>query len=482
VSDANPREGSRLSPFAAGVIAILVTAAFTYLAFGGRLPWSGGYEIKAVVQSGNELHARTPVRIAGVEVGKVKKVEKGPGGTAVVTMEVQDKARPIHTDATLKVRPRIFLEGNFFIDVQPGSPSAPELKHGGKIPLSQTAMPVQLDQILSTLERPTRDDLRSLLDGLGQGLDRGGVEALRRSLPDWAPAFAATSQASEAFRGLRERDLSELIADGEKVFAALAARRERLPVLVRGLNRTLGPFADRRAELRESVRELDGLLAEASPTLDAVNRALPPVRALSIEIRPGLRVAPQTLRLALPLLDQLAGAISPREIPALLRELRPVLGPLSRLQPELTRLLDLLEPATECLRRNALPALKTPIEDPPLSTGYPVYLDLLHALPGLASGSQNFNGNGTSVRYHAGFGDQVVTLGRAPSTNEVLVGLTSEEMLGSRPAPTGVRPPFRPDVPCVTQRRVDLRAATGPAPQQEPAPAVPLLPKREVGR
>ena len=39
-------------------------------------------------------------------------------------------------------------------------------------------------------------------------------------------------------------------------------------------------------------------------------------------------------------------------------------------------------------------------------------------------------------------------------------------ILGSRPRWTGVRPPFRPDVPCVSQRAPDLRAATGPAPQQ----------------
>ena len=41
---------------------------------------------------------------------------------------------PIHKDATLKIRPRIFLEGNFFVDLQPGTPSAPTIDDGDTIP------------------------------------------------------------------------------------------------------------------------------------------------------------------------------------------------------------------------------------------------------------------------------------------------------------------------------------------------------------
>ena len=49
----NPRHRQRVSPFVAGLIAIVLTAAFTFWVFGGRLPWSGGYEVKAVVASAN---------------------------------------------------------------------------------------------------------------------------------------------------------------------------------------------------------------------------------------------------------------------------------------------------------------------------------------------------------------------------------------------------------------------------------------------
>ena len=75
----------------------------------------------------------------------------GPGHTTAVKMEIDGSGRPVKSDATLKIRPRLFLEGGFYVDLKPGSPSAPELKDGGTIPLPQTAVPVQFNQVLNTL-------------------------------------------------------------------------------------------------------------------------------------------------------------------------------------------------------------------------------------------------------------------------------------------------------------------------------------------
>jgi hypothetical protein len=183
-------------------------------------------------------------------------------------------------------------------------------------------------------------------------------------------------------------------------------------------------------------------------------------------VRPGLREAPETLRLGLPVLAQAGALIEPRELPALLSELRPALPSLRALEPRLGGILAQLEPVTECVRTHALPVLRTPLIDPPLSTGLAPYRELFAGWVGLASASQNFSGDGPAVRYHAGFGTQVVTTGRVPSAGEPLVGLTSEPILGSRPRYTGRQPPFRPDVPCTTQPLPDLTAETGPAPAQ----------------
>lgn len=464
--------GERLSKPAAGAIALVLTACLTYLGFSRDVPLVGDpWEIQAVVASSNELGQRSPVRIAGVDVGRVVRTRRGPGGTAVITMAIDERALPLHEDAELRIRPRLFLEGNFFVDLRPGTPSAPVMEEGHTIPLASTAIPVQLDEILAALQSDTRRNLRALVRGLRVALDQDGAASLRRSFPFWSPAFRRAAQSLEAVRGERAGDLPGFVDSGGRTTAALARDERALAELVTGLNRTARALAVRRVELAASVRGIDAVLAETRPTLRSLNRTFPALRAFVRDARPGLRVAPATLRLAAPLLVQLRSLVARRELPALLRELRPSVASLGRLRPRLVELLGLLTPVTECLRRNALPTLKKPVDDPPLTTGAPVYRELLYSWVGLSSGSQNFDGNGPAVRYLAGLGDQLVTTGHVPSANEPLVGLTSEPILGSRPRYDGTAPPFRPDVPCVSQQPPSLAAETGPAPlQQKVAP------------
>jgi ABC-type transporter Mla subunit MlaD len=449
-----------------GLATVVIALAGAYVAFGGKLPWDRPYELKAVVASGLELQSRSPVRIAGVEVGRVKKVERGPGNTAIVTMAIQDPGLPIHRDATLKVRPRIFLEGNFFVDLRPGTPQSPVVESGHTLPLTQTAVPVQLDEILSSLKTDTRRQLVRFVGGLADTMRRGGGATLSRSLAEWGPAFLPVAIASAAMRGQDAHDLSRFIAGSETTAGALASRDRRLVTLLDGLDRTVAALAGRRAELERSLPELDALLGEAPAALRAVDAALPPARALAIDSRPALRAAPETLRLANPLLAQTRALVSSRELPALLDQLDPAVDHLAPLEPRLAALFDRVTPVMDCLRDNVVPTLESPVEDPPLTTGDPSYRELLHGVVGLASASQNFDANGPAVRYHAGFGDQLVSFGSVPTVGEPLVGLTSEPIIGSRPKPPVEQPPYRPDVPCRTQERPNLAAATGPAPEQ----------------
>ena len=79
------------------------------------MPFTHGFRVKAVFVNANNVRPNSPVRIAGVNIGKVKKVKAykgGDGNMSLVTMEIDKAGLPIHKDATLKVRPRIFLEGN----------------------------------------------------------------------------------------------------------------------------------------------------------------------------------------------------------------------------------------------------------------------------------------------------------------------------------------------------------------------------------
>ena len=124
------------NPVIVGLLVILGVVLVNWIGFTKDNPFSRGFQFKAVFPSANSIRLGSPVRIAGVNVGTVKKID-GQEGTnnAVITMEMKDEGLPIHKDARLKIQPRIFLEGNFFVNLQPGTPSAPEISDGDTIPV-----------------------------------------------------------------------------------------------------------------------------------------------------------------------------------------------------------------------------------------------------------------------------------------------------------------------------------------------------------
>ncbi|MGI8511518.1 MAG: MlaD family protein, partial [Solirubrobacteraceae bacterium] len=459
----------------AGAVLVAVVTALTYLAFTKDIPFTGGYEVRAVFASANELHANSPVRIAGVEVGKVQSIEAGPGHTTVVTMLIHDNGRPLHRDATMKIRPRIFLEGNFFVDVRPGTDRAAELEDGGTIPLGQTAIPVQFDEVLASLNQSSRTRLRDLVREYATALDGGGAQALHDSFAAAPGAFGGAAVVAESVRGPRPHDLSAFIDAAGATAAAIAARDRELSELVTSFDGTVRALAAEQAGVAASVRGLAGVMRVAGPALGELNAAFPSLRAFTADVRPALRQAPATLDLANPLLLQLYGLLGPSELPPLIAGLRPAVRTLTRLEPKLVTLFDLVRPVTECVRRQALPVLTTPLEDGALSTGQPPWAELLHGMVGLASASQNFDGNGFAVRYQGGYGDDLISTGALPGTGQ-LFGLSSEPLIGSRPARPVADPPFRPDVPCASQGLVKLNAAVRAAPAARRGRAAPISP------
>ena len=103
------------------LILIALVVVGSYLAVTKSLPFGSEYEVKAMFANAANVRQGSPVRIAGVNVGEVKGV-RSVGDAAEVTITVDEEGRPLHEDAQAEIRPRIFLEGNFFVDVQPGQP------------------------------------------------------------------------------------------------------------------------------------------------------------------------------------------------------------------------------------------------------------------------------------------------------------------------------------------------------------------------
>lgn len=472
------RRGGRFSRFQVGLMALIVIAAATYLAFAKSIPFTDStYKLRATFENTSALGLRSPVRIAGVQVGEVTKVEAaGNGSTAsTVTMKIKQSGLPIHEDAQAKIRPRIFLEGNFFVDLKPGTPGAPVAGSGYDIPSTQTSAPVQLDQVLTSLQSSARADLQRLLVGYGKaiagrptaaqdasqdpavkGLTAG--QALNRSL-DYSPqALRGIAEVNDALLGTEPRDLSKLIRGAQRISTALAGREGELQDLITNFNTTVGALASRQGDLRATIRLLPQVLQAANPALDNLNRALPPTRAFAREILPGVRQTQATIDASLPWIAQTRKLVSPAELQGLVRDLQPATASLAKTTDATVALLPQVDLVNRCLLNNVLPTGDTVIQDGSLTTGVKNYQEFFQALVGLSGESQNFDGNGSYTRFQPGGGAQTVSTGSLGGVGR-LFGNATAAPLGTRPAKPAKRPPYRRDATCFKQKPPDLNSA-----------------------
>ena len=304
-----------MSAFGAGLIAIVLVVVGTYFGFTKANPFADPYELQAVFDTVNNLKARSPVRVAGIEVGKVTKVEaiEEGDGAARVTMEIQDKALPIHEDAQIKIRPRIFLEGNFFVDLQPGSPTSPELADGETIPMSQTAAPVQFGDLLAALQSDTRTDLQVFLREYSSALEDGGAEGFNASIQYWEPAYRNTAIANQASLGQDpDKDLQRILENQAKLSRALVRDEASLQDLITNFNTFAGSLAREDSALAASLPALRDALRVGRPALESINSALPSLRAFARDALPGVRSSDDALAAARPFITQLRALFSPR--------------------------------------------------------------------------------------------------------------------------------------------------------------------------
>jgi phospholipid/cholesterol/gamma-HCH transport system substrate-binding protein len=479
-----PRKDRRgASPFAVGLLVLIGIGLVTYLGFTKDVPFTHGFRVKAVFESANSIRPNSPVRIAGVNVGKVKGIDREPGtNAAVVTMEIDRKGLPIHKDATARIRPRIFLEGNFFVDLQPGTPATPTIDDGDTLPVSQTAGPVQLDQVLTALQRDTRTDLKRFVKSLAVALTykpsrasdtsadplaRGesAAESLNDSIRYGSTALRGTAEVTDAFTGSQPHDLSKLIDGLHRTTEGLSRDQGELQQLVANLNTTLAATASESHNLGLTIRRLPTTLEAADGALDSLNAAFPNTRAFAREILPGVRETGPTIDAGFPWVQQTRALLGPDELQGLVQELSPTTADLAKVVDTSVDLFPQADLASKCLTQVVLPTGNVKIQDGPLSTGVENFKEFWYAMVGLAGEGQNFDGNGQYVRFQPGGGDQTVSLGTAGgNAGDTLFGNAVIKPLGTRPRFPGRRPPYRPDVPCYTNTLPNLNGAGfGPA-------------------
>jgi virulence factor Mce-like protein len=470
----------RPSNAAIAIIFILIFTIGPYLAFTKHVPFTSyGYEVHATFANSANIAKNSPVRIAGVEVGKVIASERD-GDATKVSFTVDGSGRPIHDDAFAAIRPRIFLEGNFFIELDPGSPSAPEMDSGGTIPVSRTSTAVQIDEVLSALQSPVRADLSRLLEGIGTAYTnkptaaedatqlpevkgKTGAEALNGAFKYGGDAGRYSAQVTDALLGTEQGDLARLVAGAGRTFGSFASRRSDLQGLIDNFNVFTGALATQSANLSTTVNLLAPTLKVANTSLVALNRTLPPLRTYAIVLTPAVAELPGLISASKPWLEQTRPLLSGKEaggLAKLLQESTPGLA--GAAQAGLSSALPQLNRLSLCTTQVLVPTANQTINDQ-FSTGGPNYREFLYTLVNFAGAAQNFDGNGPYVRAQAG-GGNVIIQQRDPAGNQdidkVQAGSSAAAPIGIQPQLGGM-PPLKPDVRCDTNPVPDVNGPLG---------------------
>jgi phospholipid/cholesterol/gamma-HCH transport system substrate-binding protein len=464
-----------MHPLAIAAIAILAITFVTYYAFNQGLPFVPQFTLHALVTNSVNVRGGDPVRIAGVDVGSVQGTSPA-GRLTEITFTVNASGRPVHTDATVRIRDRLFLEGGYYLELEPGTPGAPVAHEGYTIPPAQTAAPVQFYNVLSTFDSATRSDLANIFGTLNQGfsprpgrpLTDSGAGSLKQAAPQFAPTLRDIAWVSTALQGTRPGDVETLLTSGSRVTGTLASTSSQLADLVTGLNKTSSALAASDGALAQTVSGVDQLLIAAPPALTAIDQSLTPLTNLARALDPSLKASPPILDQLNRAVVQLGAIVTPAGRDRLLNALNATLVELPAVFTQLARAFPVVEPVTDCLQTHVIPVFNEEVPDGSLSTGRPVWQDFAHFLPGVAGATGNFDANGPFTRVLTAAGPSFLTggvLGVSSAVGTVVSTLPpgGATLLGARPVWAGDLPSsaFQPGVSCSTQRVPNLGSATG---------------------
>jgi virulence factor Mce-like protein len=452
-----------ITPIVAGAILVLLVAVASFFAFTKANPFANPYELKAVFKHAHEIKTRSPVRIAGVQVGRVTGVEPVPESRmALITMEIDEKGLPIKRDAVARLRPRLFLEGNYFIDLHPGTPAAEPFEDGATLPPTQTTTPVQFGQFLTSLQKGTRENLQTLLREYSKALEGQGARGINQAVEHWEEAYRNTAMSSRAYLGTDDGDLHRLLRGQGRTFGALSRNTEALKTLVTSLRQVAGGFARESDNLSRTIASLRRVVVVGEPALRSLNGAFPSLRAFAREALPAARSSAPTLDAQLPFVREARGLVSRSELRGLAAELRKTVPPLARLNDRSAVGFRQTRALASCQNNVLVPFSEKPIPDPdfPEASDQPWYEVAPRLLVGLAGESRVADANSPMARVQAG-GGPLTIVGTGEAGDEYIAQLDLP-IQGVRPVSPTKRPVFRPDVPCETQDVPDLNALGGP--------------------
>lgn len=283
------------------------------------------YQLKVTMPTATGIFEGADVMVAGEEAGKVSAIEVRDNA-AMVTVDLDHQHEPLHTGTVARISWQSVL-GYRVLELVPGPKDNPELP-SGKLIESATER-VEVDDLLATLDEPTRAHLQGFIQELEHTL--GGKEPdLQSTIKTAGPAVQALGQVMRAV-GEDGPALRDLVVRLNAVTAELAQHDTALAGTVGNLGALTQGTVNQQQALSDALRELPSTLREATSTLDQVPAAVNATDPLL-----------KTLRPATARLPEVAGNLDPAlaDLQPALADLRPLLVSAGSLLDRTPGLLD----------------------------------------------------------------------------------------------------------------------------------------------
>ena len=251
--------------FTLSVFAILI---FLWLAFGGTVPLKPeSYRFTVHMPEAATLVEEADVRMAGVNIGKVKSKELDKGGArTIVEVQIDPEYAPIPKDSHAILRQKTLL-GETYLELTPGHKSAGTLQDGDRLSNSQVEPTTELDEIFTAFDPDTRQAFRDWVKELDGAISRGHRSSDLNDAFGNFEGFAVDG--AKLMQVLDEQDLAvhNLIRNTGRVFGAINERRGALRELIVNSKHTFEATASRDEALAETFAIFPTFLDESKATM-----------------------------------------------------------------------------------------------------------------------------------------------------------------------------------------------------------------------
>ncbi|MDX1443260.1 MAG: MlaD family protein [Gammaproteobacteria bacterium] len=288
--------------FILGAIALLVLG----LGFGQQSSYffADTFELTAYMKNAQGISNDTQVKAAGIEIGRVKRIDISEDNRIAVTMQVLERFHElIRADSTASLN-KLSMLGDATIEISSGSETMPPIAQGGVIAVKETA---SMDELIAQVT-PALESLVDMMEQLGATAGGDGKGSVRQLLADSGTAVENLKTVTERLsrgegvagrlladeklatqldasmasleRALGEaeqrfRELGPVISDGSRASADLPAVTQNINELVKELSVTLREVNEQLTEIPELVARSRMLMDQANRTMEAVQNTWP---------------------------------------------------------------------------------------------------------------------------------------------------------------------------------------------------------------